>query len=168
MTTIESKSAALAGQDRPLLFSKVLVPVDRSDNADRAFDCALRLAKAISAQVILLAVVEDIPAMTESYFPRYELQKVAEEGMDQYIEGLLHKAEKQYGVRPRGLVRNGHPVKVILEVAGEEKASSGTQSQSDLLIVMGSRGLGSFKQMLLGSVSHGVISHGGFPVLIVK
>ncbi|MGG6460906.1 MAG: universal stress protein [Candidatus Eiseniibacteriota bacterium] len=36
------------------------------------------------------------------------------------------------------------------------------------LIVIGSRGLGSVKEFLLGSVSHAVTRHASIPVLIVK
>lgn len=36
------------------------------------------------------------------------------------------------------------------------------------LIVVGSRGLGGFKGMLVGSVSSGVVTHAHCPVLVVK
>jgi len=36
------------------------------------------------------------------------------------------------------------------------------------LIVVGTRGLGGFKKMLMGSVSSGIISHADCPVLVVR
>jgi len=36
------------------------------------------------------------------------------------------------------------------------------------LIIVGTRGLGGFKKMLIGSVSSGVISHANCPVLVVR
>ena len=48
---------------------------------------------------------------------------------------------------------------MIVDVADEE--------QSDL-IVMGSRGFGTFRSMLVGSVSHYVLQQAHCPVLIVK
>ena len=58
-------------------------------------------------------------------------------------------------------MRSAIPAKssAIVDVADEE--------QSDL-IVMGSRGFGTFRSMLVGSVSHYVLQQAHCPVLIVK
>jgi nucleotide-binding universal stress UspA family protein len=47
---------------------------------------------------------------------------------------------------------------VILAVAGDVDAD---------VIVLGTRGLGSVKSLMLGSVSHAVLHHAGRPVLIL-
>jgi nucleotide-binding universal stress UspA family protein len=56
-------------------------------------------------------------------------------------------------------VKPGHTVETILEVAKSEDVD---------LIVMGNRGRGSLKETILGSVSHGVVTHASVPVLIVR
>jgi nucleotide-binding universal stress UspA family protein len=53
----------------------------------------------------------------------------------------------------------GSPSDVILTVADVERAH---------LIVMGARGLGALKELLLGSVSHRVLTHATCPVLAVR
>lgn len=136
----------------------VLVPVDQSERARRAFDYAVRLAKTIASEIIILSVLEDIPASPGSYISIGELENTIKEDLGRYVSELANSADSN-GVKSKALIRKGHPVKVILDVARSENAD---------LIVMGSRGLGEFKEMLLGSVSHGVIGHSTVPVLIVK
>ena len=142
-----------------LPFHKILVPLDQSANGKRAFDYALSMAKIAKSQVIMLSVMEEIPVTPEMYVSIQELEKSIEDDLKRYVSELASKAEGQYGIKPTSIVRKGHPVRVILDVAESEQAD---------LIVMGSRGLGTFKEILLGSISHGVISHSTVPVLIVK
>jgi len=53
----------------------------------------------------------------------------------------------------------GRPAEMILSVADQEKAD---------MIVLGARGLGLVKELLLGSVSHCVLAHAPCPTLIVN
>ena len=57
------------------------------------------------------------------------------------------------------VIIKGTPEEVILNYAKEKGVD---------LIVMGTRGLGGFKKLLLGSVSNGVVSHAPCSVLIVR
>jgi nucleotide-binding universal stress UspA family protein len=63
------------------------------------------------------------------------------------------------GVQVETLLREGHTVEEILKTANEGKYD---------LIVVGARGLSTIKEILLGSVSHGVVMHANCPVLVVK
>jgi nucleotide-binding universal stress UspA family protein len=142
-------------------FSKILVPVDQSENSSRALEYALKLAKSTASKVVLLSVIQDIPSYSgESYVSIQELEKSFQESTKKYVDDLLKKAEMKYDIKAQGIVRQGgHPARIILDVAKSEGAD---------LIIMGSRGMGSFKKMLLGSVSHAVISHATVPVLTVR
>jgi len=53
----------------------------------------------------------------------------------------------------------GSVVQAITDYAASEKID---------LIVMGTRGMGGFKKMLLGSVSSGVVTHAQCAVLVVR
>lgn len=53
----------------------------------------------------------------------------------------------------------GSPADVILETARSAKSN---------LIILGARGLGSIKELVLGSVSHRVVMHASCPTLVVK
>jgi nucleotide-binding universal stress UspA family protein len=76
------------------------------------------------------------------------------------VDSLVLQARNE-GVDAKGKVldKEGSPVKVILEYAEEEGVD---------LIVAGTRGLGGFPKMLLGSVSSGLVSHAHCGVLIVR
>jgi len=57
----------------------------------------------------------------------------------------------------------------VLEVRSiTDSLTSYSESHNVDLIVMGSRGFGGFKKLLLGSVASGVSQHSKCPVLIVK
>jgi nucleotide-binding universal stress UspA family protein len=66
---------------------------------------------------------------------------------------------RQQGLTASMNVLEGPPADAILRVAETEKHD---------LIVMGSRGLGLFQELLLGSVSERVLRHAKIPVLIVR
>ncbi|SDZ17842.1 Nucleotide-binding universal stress protein, UspA family [Saccharopolyspora shandongensis] len=72
-------------------------------------------------------------------------------------EQLATWREKYPNVEVRNVVRYGHPVEELTKAASHGQ-----------LLVVGHRGIGGFKQLLLGSVAHGVLHHSECPVAIVR
>ena len=140
-------------------FAKILVPLDQSENATRALRYDLKLAKLAKSEITLLCVVNTIPNTTDSYISASQLEDLLEESAKNHLEDLVKRTEKEHGMKLKTMVKRGQPISVIIDTAQEEHID---------LIVMGSRGLGGFKEMLFGSVSHGVTSHAKVPVMIVK
>ncbi|MDF2564158.1 MAG: hypothetical protein K0Q53_553, partial [Massilibacillus sp.] len=62
-------------------------------------------------------------------------------------------------IKAEGFSETGSPAVVILDVAANENSD---------LIVMGSRGLGVVKGVLLGSVSQHLVEQAKCPVMVVK
>ena len=125
---------------------------------------AANLASKFGSEVVLVNIVNPAPLvapymMAVEAVPNTEvLLEYAEESQ----RALLCKASaafEQEGVKATARAEMGQPVDVILSVAEEEKAD---------LIVLGSRGLGGFQRLMLGSVSDGVLHHAHCPVLIVR
>ena len=142
----------------------ILVPVDGSKSAERSAGIAFELARAYDAKVIILSVVASpgfsftgpagAPADLTEYY------KLGTSEARRAIESALALA-KEAGVEARGEVIEPvtSTVGAIVEFAEKEKVD---------LIVMGTRGLGGFKKLLLGSVSTGVVSHAHCSVIVIR
>jgi nucleotide-binding universal stress UspA family protein len=144
-------------------FSKILVGIDQSEGSNRTLEYAVRLSKLSGAKVYLVYVVE-IPAAARSFVGVSDLEKYLEEEAHKLLDRLVTGVAKKFNLGENieiveRIIKKGHPSKTILDLS----KSIGVD-----LIVIGSRGLGSVKEFLLGSVSHAVARHASIPVLIVK
>jgi nucleotide-binding universal stress UspA family protein len=141
------------------MLSKVLVPVDGSEYSLRALDTAIYLAKKIDANITVMHIIENLPTVY------VESQKVLNDLLAKYrteSENILDKckqiAEKS-GVKIETVIAEGDAASNIVVYA----RNGGFDT-----IIMGSRGVGSFKEMVLGSVSNKVLHHANCSVVIVK
>jgi len=141
---------------------RTLLAVDGSENAR---DAARSLSYMAPMQSVTLLYVLDIPTWTyptmvpemmSGLFRTVEQQR-QEDGarLLEQIRALLPSSVKNVSAH----VEKGKAAEVILETAAREQSH---------VIVMGSRGLGPIKELVLGSVSHNVLVHSPCPVLIIK
>jgi nucleotide-binding universal stress UspA family protein len=75
----------------------------------------------------------------------------------EFMNGLMAKAPSTEGLEVEWLAVPGNPAEVLIE------ASSGAA-----LLVVGSRGVGGFKGLMMGSVSTQCVHHSHCPVLVVR
>ena len=146
------------------MFKKILYCTDGSDTAVVAGAIAAETAKRFGATLTALHVFHSpsyvYPAFDGAGFiidpvdANRFAQKV-QEGIAKRTERALKEHGVDYDVRQE----TGYPSDVIVRVADEEKFD---------LIVMGSRGMGAIKSLLIGSVSDRVVHHAHCPVLIVR
>lgn len=146
----------------------ILVPVDGSDNAERAVSVAADLARRYDARLIALHVMRDdasdrIPPELRDY-ERLEHAPLTERSMlesqsDQILRHAEMRAREKEGVKIETVPRQGDAAAIILEVAKDSDAD---------LIVMGCRGLGTLKGVLFGSVSQKVSQLCACNCMIVK
>lgn len=138
----------------------VLVPYDGSDPSKRALDFGLELAKLYSAKINVMTCVmihpQVDPVMSVAYVETLKIQKQEAQKTLSGLESKLRQANISF------------KSDVLESVSITDAILSYSESNSIDLIVMGSRGLGGFKKMLLGSVASGVSQHSKCPVLIVK
>lgn len=143
---------------------KVLVLFDGSDNAMRAVAFTSKLAqKAADLQVRILQVVElwETGAWGFLTLPEGKQEELIAKAKDRAAEGL-RRAESllaEKGVPAESVILVGETIPEILEYAA--------QWQPDL-IVMGSRGTGPIRELVLGGVCHKILQLAQYPVLVVK
>lgn len=138
---------------------KILVPIDGSNNSDRAVSEAKKYAEFIGGEITLLTVVKPL---TVPYFGNQELIKIDNKNLESAKEVVLNEALEEFedfDGKVSKKLRKGNPADEILEEAEREDYH---------LIVMGSRGLGAFSKTILGSISDKVLNHTEKNVLIVK
>ena len=129
---------------------RIVVGVDGSENATRALEWAASQAERTGT---LLEI-------HTSYGPGYVFITPSE--VEQTLQRLVDQATARAvqvapGVVTRGKTHQGSPATALIE------ASDG----ADLLVV-GSRGLGGFRGLLLGSVSQQCSLHAHCPVVIIR
>ena len=134
---------------------KILVPMDGSKNSMRGLDEAIYLARQCHAIITGLYVIP-ISNSTDSQISNLE-------------KYLLDNASKFMSKAKTRAAQNG----IIFDDAiihGDEgpKIISYANNKSYDIIVIGSRGMGSIKEIFLGSTSNYVLHKSKIPVLIVK
>ncbi len=151
----------------------ILLATDLSENAERAFGYAASLADACDASVTVLHVLEEIP-------PKAELMVMLFEGLEREAEirkrdeaeilGRVERFVERYcdAFKERFpacrlfvksvVVEKGDPVKRILRNAYRDGYD---------VLVMGARGFGFVRGILMGSTSQAVVRQCRIPVLVV-
>lgn len=142
------------------MFNRILVAIDGSKMSEKVLITAAQLAKQYEAKLTLINVGKELVIPPNVVIT--DLQKILAE-VSKAGHELLREAQeklKVQGIEASSLFVQGSSIsRKIVEVACEQ--------QHDL-IVIGSRGLGNIKEVMLGGVSHKVTQLSKCPVLIVK
>ncbi len=137
--------------------SKILVPLDGSKNSSRSLEMAISLARQCGATI---TGVYSIHAPPHSEFKGVgSVEKALNVQIKKIMENAKTLAAQNGIVFKEKLMRGEVGYNIIKLAQGKEKFS---------LIVIGSRGRSSVKEMFFGSVSNYVIHTSKIPVLVVK
>jgi len=136
----------------------IVVGVDGSEGARRALRWAANEAAVRRDELTLVFAWERPQAYAPLGLGAYPVDPEPIEGAAQsMLDGFVQEArELAPDVHVGGLLVEGPPAGALLDAA----------RSADLLVV-GSRGLGGFRSLLLGSISHQVVQHAPCPVVIV-
>ena len=135
------------------------MPVDGSDNSYRALDAALLLSEKLGSIITVIHVMEEVPITHIGW------EKMLNELLEAYKkenQDILLKCSEianQKGLTVKTFLIEGNPASAILDYNKKEKFD---------LVIMGSRGLGKFKELILGSVSSKIVHHSPCAVLLIR
>jgi nucleotide-binding universal stress UspA family protein len=141
------------------MFRNILVAVDGSPDSDQALAQAIDLATSEHSRLTLFSAVvtpASVGYVGVSGEVAADLSRDAEVETETIIRTAAQRVPGQVSL---STVLSSEPVRPALIHQIETGAHD--------LVVMGSRGRGSVRSVLLGSVSHYVLHHSRIPVLIV-
>ena len=139
---------------------RLLVALDLSESSEKIVKEAEALAKKMSAQVWILHNAEPEPGVLEfKADPQAARDLLAEKFHSEHrqIQEIAKRLRKE-GLKATALLVHGPTVEIILKEASDLDVD---------IIVVGSHGRGAVYQLLVGSVSEGILRKSRRPVLIV-
>ena len=149
------------------MFNKILVPLDCSKYAETSLKVAIELAKKFNSSISLVHVISSPKeycrsGITGKIRVKCNLEDVTEKDIPKICNALLDTSKKSAiaeGVSVNTILKQGKVVEEILNTIKKGEFD---------LVVMGSRGHGLLKKMVLGSVSNGVVHKAICPVLLTR
>lgn len=140
--------------------ANVVVGVDGSHEADRAIDWALEESRVHGDDVVLVhawqypgLALTGYAGATLPVFGAGDIMKLADELLARCTREATRRAPD---VHIEARLVEGHPAAALVAASKDAR-----------LLVVGTRGLGGFKEMLMGSVSSACAHHAHCPVVIV-
>lgn len=139
------------------MYKKILLAVDGSENSMRATEEAVKIVSLIPDCKIEVVYVADLSKSKKEILHSQgkEDLEISRRKKLSPIEEIIKSKNVAYEIK----ILHGEPGPTIIEYANNENGD---------LVVIGSRGLNSLQEMVLGSVSHKVVKRVDCPVLIVK
>jgi nucleotide-binding universal stress UspA family protein len=136
----------------------ILVPTDFTECSHKALSYALSFARQFGAEILLLHVVESMPAVGQDALLQSSLLTVAlHEESDRQMDRLQRESLADAPVNTMTI--DGLPWQRIIEVAREKNID---------LIVAGNGGRSGLARVLMGSTAERIVRHAPCPVLVVR
>lgn len=140
-------------------YENILIAVDGSEAANKAFKRAVELAKSTDAKVIVSHVIDTRAFATAEAYDQTiisQTEKYSKELVQKYVDKLEEAGVKNYETK----IEFGSPkVKIAKDIAQEVDAD---------LIVCGATGLNAVERFLIGSVSESITRYAKCDVLVVR
>jgi len=147
------------------MFKHILIPTDGSEVAAKAVKAGVAFARETGARITAFYALEPLPSHIygEGYIADRKLVAEFETRARAYAEAAVETigaAARKAGVPFQGVVeRSVVPYRAIIETAKKKKCDA---------IFMASHGHRGIARLVIGSVTHKVLSHSDIPVLVFR
>ena len=147
------------------MYQHILIPTDGSDVAAKAIKAGVALAKETGARITAFYALEPLPSHIygEGYIADRKLVAEFESRARGYAEAAVEKigaAARKAGVPFQGVVeRSVTPYRAIIDTAKKKKCDA---------IFMASHGHRGIARLVIGSVTHKVLTHTDIPVMVFR
>jgi len=147
------------------MIKKILVAADASGAANRAVVMAAYLASKHEAELLILHVIRDmqLPAVLKEAPELEEFNHTREDILRQVANTILSDAlalaKKEGAIKVQTAIGSGDPASSVVGFAKRRNID---------LIVIGTRGLGKMKGLVMGSVSRKIVDNAEANCVIVR
>ncbi len=135
--------------------TKILLATDGSEDAVQATEAVADLASKSGSELHVVHVWHDVPSPYAHAFVRRELRSQGREILDEQVR----KIEEAGCTVTRAHLRGGRTSDEVIKLSNELEVG---------LLVVGSRGLGPVRRILMGSHSEEIVHHAHVPVLVLR
>ena len=147
--------------------SKIVVPIDGSENSMEAADYAVKMAEKYGSEVAVVHVINldqniQLLGIYRLSYPdpiKKKIEEARAEAQKWFTEIIRNAEQRSVPIKTDVIDSPMSVVAALVNYADEKKAD---------LIVIGTRGRSGIGKMLLGSVALGVVTYAPCPVVVVK
>ncbi len=144
------------------LIKRILVPFDNSSHASRAFGHALDLARKFGASIIVISVIQEEFKKTYVNDTPSREKNMSKTSLSNLKNGIinLRRDAVKLGVNVE------HAILTSFNIA--EAINTYISAKNIDYVVMGTRGQGKEKEMMMGRISTSVAINANCPVVLIK
>lgn len=149
-------------------FSKILVPIDTSEQSQAIFEYALTFGTALNLDILVLHVVDartmqpmpySYDQIEDDYYTNLSQEEIAAK-VKEYVQQELDQGTTfEHKLNVRVMVRFGVPYDQIIKTAREKQVD---------FIVMGAKGQTALEEIFMGGVATKVTRRAECPVFLVR
>lgn len=139
------------------MYKKIALATDGSEHSKRAAENAIHIANCSSGSKIEIIYVVDHDKVKSDVLSNWNSADIGDTRKSRMRE--VEKMAKESGISYEIKILHGEPGPAIVDYVNKNKFE---------IVIIGSRGLNTLQEFVLGSVSHKVAKRANCPVLIVK